>query len=203
MKTSILPEGIVNFADYFKLNLDLVDILTCFEYSFRVESCKLPQKQLDPDRIGGLKRELEDVFPHVGLTSEAARREFLIAPVLMEAARHADARIKVEFPLEVDEKLKGTLDYLVRAKHSVLVVEAKNADLERGLTQLAIELVALDRWTEDSPETRLYGAVSTGSAWQFAFLERQEKRVVADLNTYGVPTALETVLQTLVALLVD
>ncbi|NJM85028.1 MAG: hypothetical protein HC873_14160 [Leptolyngbyaceae cyanobacterium SL_1_1] len=36
----------------------------------------------------------------------------------------------------------------------------KNADLARGFTQLAIELIALEQWT-DSATPRLYGAVST------------------------------------------
>ncbi len=104
------------------------------------------------------------------------------------------AKIKVEFPLVVDDRLQGTFDYFLRARHNFLVVEAKNADLSRGFTQLAVELVARDRWAEDSPETRLYGAVSVGDIWKFGFLDREEKRVTEDLTTYSVPRELEDVM---------
>ncbi len=103
----------------------------------------------------------------------------------------------------MEERLKGRLDYFLRAKHNLLVVEAKQGDLEKGFKQLAVELVALDRWAEDSREPRFYGAVSEGTAWQFGFVERAEKRIVADFNTYTVPRDLEDVVRILVALLSD
>ncbi len=130
-----------------------------------------------------------------------ARREFLIAPVLGQVALLTNAKVKVEYPLFVDERLQGTLDYLVRATHNLLVVEAKNADVTRGFKQLAVELVALDRWVEDSPEPRLYGAVTVGETWKLGFLDRQEKRVVEDLNTYTVPKDLLDVVGILVGIL--
>ncbi len=203
MPTSILPEGAVTtFADYFKLNADIAEILGAFDYSYRIEACELPRERLDDRRLTDLKRRLEESFPHVSLTSEPARREFLIAPVLMEAAHFADARIRVEFPLEVDDRLKGTLDYFIRAaQHNMLVVEAKNGDLTRGFAQLAVELVALDRWAADSPEPRLYGAVSVGDVWKFGFLDRADRVLTEDLNTYSVPTDVENVVGTLVAVL--
>lgn len=203
MPTSILPEETVNtFADYFKLNADIAEILSVFDVSYRIEACDLPRERLDPGRLADLKKRLEESFPHISLTSETARREFLIAPVLMEAAHVADARIRVEFPLEVDDRLKGTLDYFIRAaRHNMLVIEAKNGDLTRGFAQLAVELVALDRWAADSPEPRFYGAVSVGDVWKFGFLDRADKILTEDLNTYSVPTDVEEVVGTLVAIL--
>ncbi len=204
MKAPVLPEGPVTFADYFKLNAEIEDVLAAFGYSYRIESCKLPMRAPPEGSFETLRKNLENVFPHVGLTSEVARREFLIAPVLFQVALYADAKIRVEFPLDVDEKLHGTLDYLVRARHNVLVVEAKNGDLKRGFTQLAVELVALDRWDEgESPEPCFYGAVSIGDVWRFGILDRREKRVVEDLNTYSVPTTLNEVLQILFAVLTE
>ncbi len=202
-ETSALPEGPLTFADYFKLNADVEDILAGFGYGFRVENCDLPHKELDADRLVQVRRQIERVFPHVSLSNEVARREFLIAPVLMEAADQVDAKIRVEFPLEIDDQLKGTIDYFIRAKHNVLVVEAKNGDLKRGFTQLAIELLALDRWAGASTETRLRGAVSMGDVWKFGFLDRAEKVVIEDFNTYSVPKDLEEVLRILAALLSD
>ncbi len=105
--------------------------------------------------------------------------------------------------LSVDDRLQGTLDYLVRAKHNLLVVEAKNADVTRGFKQLAVELVALPRWAADSSEPRLYGAVSVGELWKLGFLDREEKRVTEDLNTYSVPTDFVEVVQILVGVLTE
>lgn len=196
-----LPET-TTFADYFKLNVDITDLLAAFGCTYHIEACKLPRKTLEGGRLSDLKRRLEEAFPHVSLTSEVARREFLIAPVLIEAAHFAEARIQVEYSLDVDERLRGTLDYLVRAgNHHMLVVEAKNGDLTRGFAQLAVELLALDRWANDSPEPRLYGAVSVGDVWKLGFLDRAEKRLTEDLNTYGVPSNVEELVEILVAVL--
>ncbi|HEY9664335.1 MAG TPA: hypothetical protein V6C65_38315, partial [Allocoleopsis sp.] len=60
-------------------------------------------------------------------------------------------------------------------------------------TQLAVELIALDRWT-DSDAPTLYGTVTTGDTWKFGLLQRQEKRVYKDINTYAVPSDLNQVL---------
>ncbi len=203
MKTPVFPEGPVTFADYFKLSVEIEDVLAVFGYSYRIESCKLPRRE-PPEGSSELSKKLENVFPHVSLTSEAARRQFLIAPVLFQVALYADAKIRVEFPLNVDEKLHGTLDYLVRARHNMLVVAASNGDLKRGFTQLAVELVALDRWDDgESPEPFFYGAVSIGDVWKFGLLDRKEKQVIEDLNTYSVPTDLDEVLQILFAILTE
>jgi len=202
MKEPIIPEGTsTTFADYFKLTADIEDILACFGYSYHAEICELPRGPFDESRLADIRSQFATVLPYIALTTEIARREFLIAPVLMEVVRQTHAKLKVEYPLEVEERLKGTLDYLLRAEHNLLVVEAKQADLQKGFIQLAVELVALDRWAEDSPEPRLYGAVSTGDVWKVGFVDRAEKRVVEDLNTYSVPTDVEDIVRILVTLL--
>lgn len=60
--------------------------------------------------------------------------------------------------------------------------------------QLAVELIALDQWT-DSPSDHLYGAVSTGEIWRFGILERTAKRITQDLNLFRVPADLEELLR--------
>ncbi len=93
------------------------------------------------------------------------------------------------------------MDYFVFAKHKVLIVEAKNAELERGFKQLAVELIALDRWLDDSPDPLLYGAVSIGNVWQFGILDRAAKSFTQDINTYTVPKDVRDVLAFLCAIL--
>ena len=83
-----------------------------------------------------------------------------------------------------------------------MIIEAKNADLARGFTQLAVELIALDQWTT-SEEPVLYGAVSTGDVWQFGRFHRKQRRIDQDLNLYRVPADLDDLFQILVGLLVS
>jgi hypothetical protein len=201
VKRPIIPEGVpYTFADYFKLNVDVEDMLAYFSYTFQAKNCTLPRTSLPLDRLAALKDRLNEALPYVSLTSEAARREFLIAPVLLEVIHYTHAKIRVEFSLEVTEQLRGTLDYYIQAETNLLVVEAKNADLQRGFTQLAVELIALDKWLE-SATALLYGAVSMGNIWQFGILDRQAKHVTQDLNLYRVPADLDDLLHILVAIL--
>ncbi|MCP4664699.1 MAG: hypothetical protein GY856_55670 [bacterium] len=204
MKTPLFPEGTTaTFADYFKLDAEIEEVLEEFGFTFRLETCELPRQEVDQDLVDDLARRLKRALPHVGLDNEMARREFLIAPVVAEVAVLTDAKIRVEFQLKVDDRLQGKVDYFVRAKHNILIVEAKNAELERGIKQLAVELVALDRWLEESTEPRLYGAVSIGNVWQFGILDRSAKRFTQDFNTYTVPKDLKDILAFLSAILTE
>jgi len=199
-----IAEGSYTFADYFKMNAEIDDVLAHFGYSFVAKMCTLPSRELDRACLVDVRSRLEESLPYLSLSNETARREFLISPVLLETVRHSHAKLRVEYPLEVNDQLKGTLDYFLRAKHNVLIIEAKNADLQRGFTQLAVELVALDRWFGDEEaEELLYGVVSTGDAWRFGFLEREAQRVTLDLNHYRVPADFEELVGILVAILTD
>lgn len=80
-------------------------------------------------------------------------------------------RLKVEYPLVVKDQLKGTLAYYLHFQNQLLVIEVENADMQRGFTQLAVELIAVDQWSPISSPT-LYGAVSMGNIWQFGVLHR-------------------------------
>lgn len=188
------------FADYFKLNYDTEDILAYFGFSFQPQSLALPRSERQLERLEDLQQRLQESLPFVSLTSEAARREFLIAPVLIELIHYTQIRIKVEYPLVVNDQLKGTLDYYLQSQNELLVIEAKNADLQRGFTQLAVELIAVDQWSPLS-SSKLYGAVSVGNIWQFGILHREPKQIVQDINLYRVPTDVEDLLRILIAIL--
>ncbi len=203
MPRPLIPEGSsFTFADYFKLSADAYEVAGHFGYTFSTKPCDLPSRELDSAALSAMKRRLEQDLPFVSLTSETARREFLIAPVLIEAVHYTQARIRVEVPIEVDDQLKGTLDYLLRGQRGeILVVEAKQGDLQRGFNQLAVELIALDRWTEEAEPETLWGAVSMGDVWRFGFLEREAKHLTQDLHLYRVPEDLGTLLGSLVGIL--
>ncbi len=198
---AISSEQSYTFFDYFKLNADFEEIVGFWNYGFNIETLTLPKSIQEVENISELNSRLIDAFSRVALESEMARRETLIAPILLEAARNAEAKVKIEFPLEVSRQLKGSLDYLLHTKTDFLVVEAKNEDLYRGFKQLAVELIALKEWLNDEEMNFLYGAVSTGNAWQFGKLDVKNKRIVQDLNIYTVPRQLEELLKILIGIL--
>lgn len=188
------------FADYFKLNFAPQDILAYFGVSLRRQALTLPRYSGPLNRLLDLKTRIEESLPRLSLTSEMARREFLIAPVLTDVLHYTQATLSVEYPVAVSNQLKGSLDYLLQNDTTLLVIEAKNEDLERGFVQLAIGLIALDQWIE-SDQPVLHGAISTGNIWQFGQFNRQTRQVTQDLNLYRVPADLEELLRILVHIL--
>ncbi len=200
-KTPVIqPEQSYTFSDYFKLNFAPQDILAYFGVSLQRRSLQLPQYSGTLDRLTELKSRIEESLPRLSLTSEMARREFLIAPVLTDILHYTLATLNIEYPINVNNQLKGYLDYLLQNQQTFLVVEAKNEDLERGFVQLAIELIALDQWIE-SEQPVLYGAISTGNIWQFGRFDRQTRAITQDLDLYRVPADLNDLLRILVNIL--
>ncbi len=187
------------FRRYYELKYAVADILNELGASLKKEEMKLPTSN-QSTRLEDLRERIREGIACVSLTSEAARREVLIAPTLLEVARVTKSTIDIEYSIEVSQYLKGDLDYYLRSEHSMLIVEAKQADLTRGFTQLAVELIALDGWIE-SDETILYGAVTTGDIWQFGSFERSTRTVVQDLIFYRVPTDLQLLLPILIGIL--
>ncbi|MEM8809048.1 MAG: hypothetical protein AAGF01_23765 [Cyanobacteria bacterium P01_G01_bin.38] len=184
-KVSILKSGQnYTYRSYFEMPYEPEDILAELGYQLTRKRLSLSESQQSLEQLSTLQAKLEQRLTYVSLTSEAARRETLIAPVLMEVAEIAHAQLRIEYPLNVTDQLKGTLDYFLYRESQVIVIEAKNADLGRGFTQLAAELIALDQWS-DSGQSLLLGAVTTGDVWQFGQLciGRRSKscRILSDM----------------------
>ncbi len=188
------PTKDYTFSKYAELPFDAADILAEFGVTLKNSALDLPQQlPLDPS---SLKTELQENLTFVDPSSEIARREALIFPVLRTGCKSIQAPLKIEYPVRVNSKLKGNLNYLIPAAQNLLVIEAKNADLSRGFTQLAVELIALDQWT-DAINPILYGTVTTGDTWKFGLFEREAKVVQKDMNIDAVPHDLEQVLSIL------
>ncbi len=189
------------FSDFFALNLPTDKVIGYFGYTYQRIRLALPKTNQPLDRMADLRARLEANLRQVNLTNEAARREFLIAPVLSELLHYTTARVHIEMALYATRQLQGTLDYYLEATHQLLVIEAKNADLQKGFTQLATELIALDQVSAPTPSTDLYGAVSISDVWQFGVLQRQTQQVTQDINLFRVPEDVESLLQVLIAIL--
>jgi hypothetical protein len=201
LRTQIIqPDQSYTFADYFKLNFAPQDILAYFNVSLQRRSLNLPRYPGTLDRLTDLKTRIEESLPYISLTSDPARRELLIAPLLIDIVHYTQAQLRIEYPLNVTDQLKGSLDYLLQNNQMFFVSEAKNENLERGFVQLAIELIALDQWI-NSEQTILQGAISTGNVWQFGQFDRQSREITQDLDLYRVPADLDDLLRILVRIL--
>jgi hypothetical protein len=189
------------FRQYFELPFEPDDILAELGYTLDRLELDLAQFSGPLDRLEESQRRIRENLRYASLTSEQARRELLVAPIITDLCHYTHSQLRIEYPLIVNDWLKGNLDYFVRAKNTLLVVEAKNDDLARGFTQLAAELIAVDQWS-DREQLILYGAVTTGDVWRFGQLRRAEKCIVQDINLYRVPTDFESLMRILVAILV-
>jgi hypothetical protein len=194
------PGQSYTFRQYFELPFEPDDILA--ELGFTLDRAELDLVRYlgELDRLEESQRRIRENLQYASLTSEQARRELLVAPIITDLCHYTRSQLRIEYPLVVNDWLKGNLDYFVRANNTLLVVEAKNDDLVRGFTQLGAELVALDQWS-NSEQPILHGAVTTGDIWKFGQLHRSEKRIVQDINLYRVPADFEELMRILVAIL--
>ena len=196
--TKILQSGqSYSFRNYFELPYEADEVLAEFGYTLNLSKLSLPQIQRPFERLPAIRQQIDEVLPFVSLSSEIARREVLVAPILLEVVRLCRCQLKIEYPLMVNEWLKGNLDYLLRAQSSLTVIEAKRDDLSRGFTQLAVELIAL---AEVEEQDVFYGAVTIGEAWRFGRLDKSHRQIAQDLNLYKVPDELEILMSILVAI---
>ncbi|MDZ8050933.1 MAG: hypothetical protein RMX68_023265 [Aulosira sp. ZfuVER01] len=195
------PGTSYTFSKYFELPYALADILAEFNCTYERKRLNLPRHLGELNCLDFLSRYLQRNLTYVNPISEMARREVLIAPTLLEICAETQTQLNIEYPINVNEQLKGSFDYYINSNVGMLVVEAKQSDLGRGFTQLAVELIALDQWTQ-SQTPLLYGAVTTGEDWRFGLFHRQEKLISQDLKLYRVPEELEELLRVLVGIIV-
>jgi hypothetical protein len=192
------PKDSYTFSQYFSLPFDRADILTDLDCRIDRQMLTLPRFDGETDHIEELKQQIYDGIKYVGLGSEQARREFLIAPVIREVCRQSQQQVRVEYPVTVSNWLRGSFDYYFQNKN-LLVIEAKRDNLDSGFTQLATELIALDQWS-DADVPILYGAVTTGENWRFGIFQRQERLLLEDMKLYRVPEELERLLRILLGI---
>lgn len=155
------------------------------------------------DRFGIRLEERESLFPEApsclvsdflrlalhrgmslafGNSSEKARSEGMVVPVLLELKAQMEDQINVfsgvQFCVDSGAGLDGFCDYLVSASTEryfvdapvLAVVEAKREDLVVGLGQTLATMVAVERFNHDrgmaSPQS-VHGAVTSGTNWKF------------------------------------
>ena len=198
-KRKILEEGRdYTFRSYFELSYEPDEILAEFDYTLIIKELYLPKISRELQGTIELKQKIRDILPFVSLSNETARRETLVSPLLLEVIRYCECKMRIEYPLRVSNILKGNLDYLLQLKNQFLVIEAKNDDLTRGFTQLAVELIALSQVEE---QDIYYGAVTIGDVWRFGKLDRIQQVITQDIKLFRVPDDLDDLAKVIVGIL--
>jgi hypothetical protein len=119
------------------------------------------------------------------ISTEKARSEFLIAPILAEVRRLLNKRVSLfsgkDFTVDPERGLQGFCDYIISGSSEQLFIsapfitifEAKKEDIIGGLGQCAAAMVAAQCFNQnqDTEVDRIYGAVTTGTNWKFLILE--------------------------------
>jgi hypothetical protein len=147
----------------------------------------------------GLVATLHDHIPlALAISTEKARSELIITPILIEVWRQMQRRVSlfsgVEFTVDPEKGLKGVCDYLFSLSREqltieapvVAVVEAKNENMKQGISQCIAEMVAAQVFNarRNNELSTIYGVVTTGSNWRFLRLIQQS--VFIDLREYFV-----------------
>jgi hypothetical protein len=117
----------------------------------------------------------------LGISTEKARSELIIAPVLVEVLRIFEMHIGLfsgrELNVDPARGLCGVCDFLLSLSAERYVVtapvfvvaEAKNLDILPGIPQALAEMVAVQELNRQGgvPLPSVHGVVTTGSAWRF------------------------------------
>ncbi len=156
-------------------------VIDTFRLTFKREHLLAKVAEVPPSEwlVALLKRSME-----LMLTSEKARSEFIVAPILLNL-RDLDPAINiysgVTFDVAPEQGLKGVCDFIlsktdpfpvVRAP-VLMMVEAKKNDMDEALGQCAAEMVAarIFNQRQGNPTETIYGCITTGELWQFLKLE--------------------------------
>ncbi|MEH2157137.1 hypothetical protein [Nostoc sp.] len=154
------------------------------------------QEQECSDLLSTLLRENVDLA--VAISSEKARSEMIISPILLEIRRKFNYEISffsgVDFTVDSQRGLNGFCDFILSLSSEqllvrspvVVLVESKNENLRSSLGQCIAEMVAAQLFNERGGNQikAIYGAVTIGTIWQFLKLEGHA--VSIDLSEYYI-----------------
>ncbi|MCK5728516.1 MAG: hypothetical protein KAH08_04780 [Methylococcales bacterium] len=113
-------------------------------------------------------------------SSEAARCELIILPLLREAYKNfsSDCSLWVQKPIRYNNTLNGTPDYMLSKRSELgktvlelpllMIVEAKKNDFEQGWAQCLAELITAQKLNNN--HQAIYGIVTDGKYWEFGQL---------------------------------
>jgi hypothetical protein len=138
-----------------------------------------------------LRETLEETLElATNISTEKARSELIITPILLEVRRMFQGKIGyfsgTSFNVDESKGLNGVCDFILSASENQLlitapvitIVEAKDNDIKLGLGQCVASMVAAQLFNERKGRAqRIYGVVSTGTLWKFLTLEAETLKI--------------------------
>ena len=168
--------------------------------------------ELEETDAAGIFADFESLVPSELLTAvlarniplataigtEKAKSEMIVADVLVELREQLEHRISlfsgIDFNVDPENGLAGVCDFVVSLSPRqfslkapvIILVEAKNDNLEIGLGQCVAEMVAAQRFNAEKGNNvpRIYGATTSGTEWRFLKLEG--KQLYIDMSVYQI-----------------
>lgn len=131
-------------------------------------------------------------------SSEKARSEFIVAPILIEMERINNKSFSIfsgeKLDADVERGLNGECDFILTKgplsstiqNPIFLLVEAKKNDVKEGLGQCVAQMLGakIVNQKEGNDIEFIYGCVTTGETWQFLGLEGEI--IFMDTNRYYI-----------------
>jgi len=174
----------------------LEDIET--QLGLSIQECQTLLTTVHPQPISDRLQELLDYNLPLALEigTEKARSEMIIAPILIELKKILESKISLfsgrEFNIDPERGLVGFCDFLISRSSSqliikspvIIIVEAKNDNIQSGLGQCIAEMYAAQIFNQRQGETlkTIYGSVTTGTNWKFLKLVNQIVQI--DVHEY-------------------
>jgi hypothetical protein len=128
------------------------------------------------------------------INTEKARSEYIIAPILSEIA-FINSQVSLfsgrNFNVDASRGLTGFCDFILTRNPDklvikapvVVIVEAKNENINDGLAQCIAEMYAAQIINQKNLQENIkivYGIVTTGQVWRFLSIDKMQVKV--DLN---------------------
>ncbi|OYD93983.1 hypothetical protein CDG76_18695 [Nostoc sp. 'Peltigera membranacea cyanobiont' 210A] len=180
------------------IDFKLIEVIDSFGLAIHESSGLFAnvQEQECSDLLSTILRENVDLA--VAISSEKARSEMIISPILLEIRRKFNYEISffsgVDFTVDSQRGLNGFCDFILSLSSEqllvrspvIVLVESKNENLRSGLAQCIAEMVAAQLFNERGGNQikAIYGAVTIGTIWQFLKLEGNV--VSIDLSEYYI-----------------
>ena len=134
----------------------------------------------------------------VAISTEKAKSEMIIAPILIELRRMLNNQISlfsgVKFNVDSTRGLNGFCDFLISRSRQqsfikspvVAIVEPKNDNIKSGYAQCMAEMIAAKIFNEREGKEfeNIFGVVTNGNQWKF--LKLNKDTIYIDLNDYYI-----------------
>ena len=147
-----------------------------------------------PVEMSGWLRDTLAITQQMPLSSEKAKSELIVMPILLELRKRNDNFFTVysgeNLNVDSERGLAGECDFIITKDTRafaidapiISVVEAKRDDLEYGVIQCAAQMVGIQAFNKkyNYPLETIYGCTTTADEWQFLKLTGNQLLIDSD-----------------------